>query len=287
VETTGPDEGGQEPLPPPSLDVPGGAGLPPSGAPGPTPQSTPQPPAPGPPPSSGAQPPPTEQPPAYGGQPPSYGSPPQSPYPPPPPQYGTPPPPPYPPPPGYGQPPVPYGVQPPPPGPAYGYGYPSTATDGPAPGLRYAGFGIRTAAYLLDGIIIFIVVLLVSPALGGFTRATTTTINDLSVNTTEVNPAVELFELLLGALYFVGFWSFNTRTPGMIPFHLRVLRAVDGRPIGVGLALVRYIGLLISFFVILLGVIWVAIDPRKQGWHDKMAGSFVVQEVVPGTWRAT
>lgn len=27
----------------------------------------------------------------------------------------------------------------------------------------------------------------------------------------------------------------------------------------------------------LFGVIWVALDPRKQGWHDKIAGTVVVQ----------
>jgi len=284
VETTGPDHGDQEPLPPPSLsptppgaaqpgpgiDVPGGAGLSAErGSPAEAPQEQPQPPAP-----YGATPPP-------GAQPPPYGTPP-APYAAPPPPGAQPPP--------YGALPAPYAAPPPPPGYSpggYGYTYPSAGADGPAPGLRYAGFGIRTAAYLLDGIIIFIVVLLVSPALGGFTRSTVTDINGLSINTQEINPAVELFEFLLGALYFVGFWSLATRTPGMMPFHLRVLRAIDGRPIGIGMALVRYIGLLISFFVILLGVIWVAIDPRRQGWHDKMAGTFVVQEVQPGTWRAT
>jgi uncharacterized RDD family membrane protein YckC len=29
--------------------------------------------------------------------------------------------------------------------------------------------------------------------------------------------------------------------------------------------------------VILLGVIWVAFDSRKQGWHDKIARTLVIQ----------
>ncbi|HET7686351.1 MAG TPA: RDD family protein, partial [Candidatus Limnocylindria bacterium] len=36
-------------------------------------------------------------------------------------------------------------------------------------------------------------------------------------------------------------------------------------------------GLIISFVVILLGVIWVAFDSRKQGWHDKLAKTLVVR----------
>ena len=27
----------------------------------------------------------------------------------------------------------------------------------------------------------------------------------------------------------------------------------------------------------LLGFLWVAWDPRKQGWHDKLAGTYVVK----------
>jgi uncharacterized RDD family membrane protein YckC len=29
--------------------------------------------------------------------------------------------------------------------------------------------------------------------------------------------------------------------------------------------------------VLLLGFIWVGFDPRKQGWHDKLAGTLVVR----------
>jgi uncharacterized RDD family membrane protein YckC len=43
--------------------------------------------------------------------------------------------------------------------------------------------------------------------------------------------------------------------------------------------LLRYVGLIISFLVIFIGVIWVAFDPNKQGWHDKIAGTYVVKTV--------
>jgi uncharacterized RDD family membrane protein YckC len=44
-------------------------------------------------------------------------------------------------------------------------------------------------------------------------------------------------------------------------------------------ALLRYVGLIISIVVLLLGVIWIAFDSRKQGWHDKIAGTVVVRPV--------
>jgi len=53
----------------------------------------------------------------------------------------------------------------------------------------------------------------------------------------------------------------------------------DGRmPIGYGNAFIRLIGKMISSIVIFLGYIWIIFDKEKQGWHDKIANTFVVKE---------
>jgi uncharacterized RDD family membrane protein YckC len=41
-------------------------------------------------------------------------------------------------------------------------------------------------------------------------------------------------------------------------------------------ALLRFVGVIIGSIAFCLGLIWVAIDARKQGWHDKIAGSYVI-----------
>ncbi len=58
---------------------------------------------------------------------------------------------------------------------------------------------------------------------------------------------------------------------------LRVV-GTDGRPIGLGAAVLRWVGIVISAAVVLLGLVWVAIDQRKQGWHDKLAGTVVLRD---------
>jgi uncharacterized RDD family membrane protein YckC len=58
---------------------------------------------------------------------------------------------------------------------------------------------------------------------------------------------------------------------------MRVVDATTGQPIGFGKAALRWLGLIISFFVCFIGVIWVAFDARKQGWMDKIAGTVVVR----------
>jgi uncharacterized RDD family membrane protein YckC len=63
----------------------------------------------------------------------------------------------------------------------------------------------------------------------------------------------------------------------MLPFNMHIVRADNGEKVDIVRALLRYVGLIISFLVVLLGVIWVAFDARKQGWHDKIASTVVVR----------
>jgi uncharacterized RDD family membrane protein YckC len=59
--------------------------------------------------------------------------------------------------------------------------------------------------------------------------------------------------------------------------HIKVVKT-DGSPITVGTAIVRYIGYIVNslIFGLPIGFIWAAFDPQKQGWHDKIAGTYVI-----------
>ena len=39
----------------------------------------------------------------------------------------------------------------------------------------------------------------------------------------------------------------------------------------------RYLGYYLAGIPLLLGIFWVGFDKRKQGWHDKLAGTLVVK----------
>jgi len=84
--------------------------------------------------------------------------------------------------------------------------------------------------------------------------------------------------LLIDVAYFGYFWSSygNGQTLGMRALGIRVVRT-DGTELTLTTALIRFVGLVISLAVILIGVIWVAFDANKQGWHDKIAGTYVVK----------
>lgn len=78
--------------------------------------------------------------------------------------------------------------------------------------------------------------------------------------------------------YFIALWSSagGGQTVGMRALGIRVVR-VDGSELSVPGALLRYMGLSLALAVLFLGVIAVAFDHNKQGWHDKMVGTYVVR----------
>jgi hypothetical protein len=45
----------------------------------------------------------------------------------------------------------------------------------------------------------------------------------------------------------------------------------------VGRALVRYFGYFVSGIVLSLGFLWATFDSRRQGWHDKIARTYVIE----------
>jgi uncharacterized RDD family membrane protein YckC len=64
-------------------------------------------------------------------------------------------------------------------------------------------------------------------------------------------------------------------TPGKALLGLRVVRT-DGRPVNLGRAVLRLIAYLIAALPLFLGFIWILFDNRRQGWHDKIARTYVI-----------
>ncbi len=77
--------------------------------------------------------------------------------------------------------------------------------------------------------------------------------------------------------YFAGLWVLRGTTVGGLILRIRVVR-LDGRPLDVPTALVRSLGSFLSVAVLGLGYFWCAWDPERQTWHDKLAGTAVVQD---------
>jgi uncharacterized RDD family membrane protein YckC len=140
---------------------------------------------------------------------------------------------------------------------------------GPMPGWHYAGFWVRFLAILIDGILLGIL----SSALVPFSGPQFTVVD----NQIAVHAGSNAIGTLVGLVYFVGLWAWRGQTVGMMAFNMRVVNVADGQKIDVFRGLLRYVGLIISIIPLFLGVLWAAFDPRKQGWHDKIASTVVIR----------
>jgi uncharacterized RDD family membrane protein YckC len=63
---------------------------------------------------------------------------------------------------------------------------------------------------------------------------------------------------------------------GGIVFDLQVVR-LDDRAVDWETSIVRALACFLSMAVAGLGFLWIAFDPGKQAWHDKIAGTAVVR----------
>lgn len=81
---------------------------------------------------------------------------------------------------------------------------------------------------------------------------------------------------LIALAYFAGMWAWKGTTVGGVVLGLKVVR-LDGRPVTFAVALVRGLAAAFSVVVMFLGFLWIAWDPDKQGWHDRIAGTVVIR----------
>ena len=157
---------------------------------------------------------------------------------------------------------------------------------------RYAGFFSRGAAYLLDRAIILGITFGIMVVIDYIFRLLRIDqwLETLSENTI-LNAALALVLSSLGILVLVSivynatFWWVSGQTPGKRVLGLRVIRK-DGTRLRLGNALRRQIGYWISS-IFYLGFIWILFDNKRQGFHDKIAGTIVVYSWPEGRLRGT
>ena len=140
----------------------------------------------------------------------------------------------------------------------------------------YAGFISRLIAFSID-IAIIVVVLIFA----GWLLNTMSTIFQLgildSLSTFFEIWVTSVIVILFSAGYYIFFWTLVGQTPGKLLLGLRVVSR-SGRPITFWQALRRYVGYFLSAFAIYIGYLWILIDNRRQGWHDKLADTYVIYD---------
>lgn len=148
---------------------------------------------------------------------------------------------------------------------------------------HHAGFVSRAIAFLIDllvmSVAVFAVIALTQSALGFFTLygLVGQRVVDSAAFRSVVVAGMALVSAVIAVGYPVGFWVLLGQTPGKSLMGVRIAR-VTGQPLTLKRALIRYIGYWLSAIPLGLGFLWVLVDDHRQGWHDKLAGTYVLYE---------
>lgn len=134
--------------------------------------------------------------------------------------------------------------------------------------VRYAGFWLRFVASMIDVVLMLLIIIPLLFAIYGadywLKREMFAGVWDVLLN--YVMPAIVVFV----------FWKTKSATPGKLLLKLIIVDAETGGKLSNGQMVGRYFAYLLSTLPIGLGFLWIAFDPKKQAWHDKLSSTLVI-----------
>jgi uncharacterized RDD family membrane protein YckC len=144
--------------------------------------------------------------------------------------------------------------------------------------VRYVGFWARVLASLIDTVLMAVLVIplamLVAPP---HVRRSIHAEIGFGLPDDDVSLASLTVNWILPAVVVLVFWFTRGATPGKMAISAEIVDADTLQKPTRRQFVVRYLGYFVSTMGLLLGLVWVGIDARKQGWHDKMASTVVVR----------
>ena len=137
----------------------------------------------------------------------------------------------------------------------------------------YGGFWIRVWASVIDSVLLGLVVL---PILWGAYG------NEYFESTAIVEGPLDfVLTWVFPALAVILFWLYKAATPGKMAVGLRIVDARTGGRPSTGQFIGRYFAYYVSLLPLALGYFWILWDPKKQSFHDKLAGTVVLRRRRP------
>lgn len=134
---------------------------------------------------------------------------------------------------------------------------------------EYAGFWVRFGAMIIDSLLLLLITSPLLYMLYGVAAFTGTKFVQ--------GPGDILISYVFPIMATVLFWKYLAATPGKILLNMKIVSGEHGGAPSTGQFVLRYFAYIPSTLVLFLGFIWVAFDPRKQSWHDKIAKTVVLR----------
>ena len=129
--------------------------------------------------------------------------------------------------------------------------------------MEYAGRLHRFLAFVIDVLIIGVITVVLD-AVG-------------VINLGDPSTTDQVLEAAVSFGYYILLTAALGATPGKMALGMTVVDE-NGQKAGFLKVLIREtIGKIVSALVLFLGFIWILFDDKRQGWHDKIGGTFVVK----------
>ena len=139
---------------------------------------------------------------------------------------------------------------------------------------EYSGFWIRLGASLID---IIILIAITFPMLHMIYGETLYYSEDFILGGADF-----IISYVMPFVATILFWMYKSATPGKMVVKAIIVDAKTGNAPTIKQSIIRYFGYIVSMIPLCLGFIWVCWDSKKQGWHDKMAGTVVIHPKTKG-----
>ena len=149
------------------------------------------------------------------------------------------------------------------------YATPSSELSPESDDIQYSGFWIRVLASILDSIWLLILTFSLGWMIYGAMYFESTNFSE--------GYADVFITYVLPFLITMIFWCYKSATPGKMLLGMKIVDAKTLGKVSKGKLSLRYLRYYISAIALGLGYFWVGWDSRKQGWHDKIAGTLVVK----------
>jgi uncharacterized RDD family membrane protein YckC len=134
--------------------------------------------------------------------------------------------------------------------------------------MRYVGFWARFAAFVIDTLLLMLVTMPILLSVYGVSGM---------LEPVLVRGPVDFLVSWVGPVVAtLVFWRYRSATPGKMIIGAVIADAATGGAPSMRQLLIRYFAYLVSILPVFLGFLWIALDARKQSFHDKLASTVVV-----------
>ena len=137
--------------------------------------------------------------------------------------------------------------------------------------LEYVGFWVRTGATIIDTILLMLITWPLLISIYGWE------VFDIEKTGLVAGPLDLYISYVFPAIAVIVFWITKQATPGKMAVSAKIVDATSGNAPSPAQCIGRYFACIVAGLPLGLGFLWVAFDKRKQGWHDKLAGTVVVR----------